>query len=91
MKYTNDFSENNFGDPHREDQPAGIIRLADLFPSATRTGSGEVVVTSCVTDWREVQPGDVYVALPDTSGFEDDGHTHAQRAVSHGAIAVVCE
>lgn len=74
-----------------EDRSTRAVRLAELFPSATRTGAGEVVVTSCTTDWREVEPGDVFVALPDTDGRDDDGHLHAQRAVSHGAIAVVCE
>lgn len=68
----------------------GAVRLSDLFPSATRTKADDVAFSSCVTDWREVEPGDVYVALPD-AGEGDDGHLHAQRAVSHGAIAVVCE
>jgi len=71
--------------------PASGVSLAELFPSATRTGSGEVLATSCVTDWREVEPGDVFVALPDVNGRGEDGHIHAQRAVSHGAIAVLCE
>lgn len=74
-----------------DDRSTNVVRLAKLFPSATRTGAGEVIVTSCVTDWREVEPGDVFVALPDTDGSYEDGHLHAQRAVSHGAIAVVCE
>ncbi len=84
--------QNNFGDDHSsEGRATGVIVLAELFPEATRTGNGEVVVTSCVTDWREVEPGDVFVALPEGCGGGDDGHLHAQRAVSHGAIAVVCE
>ncbi len=70
----------------------GAIALDQLFAGATRTGSGEVVARSCVSDWRQVEPGDVYVALPDMGeSNRDDGHDHAQRAVSHGAIAVVCE
>ncbi len=88
-------SDDNFEDSRTID----IVRLSALFPEATRTvpakvaGTGEVVVTSCVTDWRKVEPGDVFVALPDSDGDGDgdDGHLHAQRAVSHGAIAVVCE
>ena len=90
------FGDDHFGDDHVENaiddgQSVCVVRLSELFPSATRTGTGEVVVTACVTDWREVQPGDVYVALPDSDGSGDDGHLHASRAVSHGAIAVVCE
>ncbi len=69
------------------------VALDDLFPSGTRTGTARVRATSCATDWREVQPGDVYVALPEGCGTTpcDDGHQHAQRAVSCGAKAVICE
>lgn len=93
MTDTNNFGDYDFGDDSFDggDRPANSLLLSDLFPSATRTGFGEVPVASCTTDWREVEPGDVFVALPDTFGNEEDGHTHAQRAVSHGAIGVVCE
>jgi len=94
MPDSNYFGTNNFGDDafDGEGHPsADAPLLSELFPSATRTGYGEVEVTSCATDWREVEPGDVFVALPDVFGDDEDGHTHAQRAVSHGAIAVVCE
>ncbi|MCH2115384.1 MAG: hypothetical protein MK171_10815 [Pirellulales bacterium] len=72
---------------------ASAVTLGELFPTATRTGAGEVRATSCCSDWRQVEPGDVYVALPDMAqaGLSQDGHIHAARAVSHGAIAVVCE
>jgi len=64
------------------------VSLDELFPQATRSGTGEVRVTSCTSDWRKIEPGDVFVALDDLAG---DGHCHARRAVSHGAAAVVCE
>lgn len=68
------------------------VSLDKLFPSDTRTGSGGIVATSCSTDWRQIEPGDVFVALPDEEGnTAGAGHEHAQRAVSHGAIAVICE
>ena len=35
-------------------------------------------VTSCTTDWRQVQPGDVFVAILDD---EADGHDFAAQAV----------
>jgi len=93
MPNANYFGANDGSDPssdgHAGNGPAGVLRLSSLFPSATRTSDVEVVVTSCVTDWKEVEPGDVFVALPDCG--DEDGHMHAQRAVSHGAIAVVCE
>lgn len=73
--------------------PRAGIALDELFPSATRTGHGRVWAESCASDWRQVQPGDVYVALPEGCGNHhgEDGHQHAKRAVSCGAVAVVCE
>ena len=69
------------------------VALDELFPSATRTGDGHVSAVSCASDWLQIQPGDVYVALPEGCGNDhgEDGHQHAQRAVSCGAIAVICE
>jgi len=69
------------------------ISLDKLFPTETRTGVGPVLATSCSTDWRQVEPGDVFVALPEGDGNSraGEGHEHAQRAVSHGAVAVICE
>ncbi|NOY30482.1 MAG: hypothetical protein GXP28_10000, partial [Planctomycetes bacterium] len=74
-------------------QPSTGVSLERLFPTDTRTGVGPVLATSCSTDWRQVEPGDVFVALPDGVGNRGagEGHEHAQRAVSHGAVAVVCE
>jgi len=69
------------------------VSLDKLFPTDTRTGTGSVLATSCCTDWRQVELGDVFVALPegDTSDPAGAGHEHAQRAVAHGAVAVICE
>ena len=69
------------------------VALDDLFASATRTGNGRVWAQSCASDWRQVQPGDLYVALPEGcgNGQGEEGHQHAKRAVSCGAIAVICE
>jgi len=69
------------------------VSLDKLFPSDTRTGVGAVLANSCSTDWRQVEPGDVFVALPEgeANSPTGSGHEHAQRAVSHGAIAVICE
>ncbi|MCG8448248.1 MAG: UDP-N-acetylmuramyl-tripeptide synthetase [Pirellulales bacterium] len=78
---------------HSSRSCTSLIRLDELFSDATRTGAGQVVATSCTSDWRQVKPGDVYVALPDMadSNQTEDGHVHARQAVSQGAIAVVCE
>ena len=91
MLHAHFFDDDPSKDGSHDGHSPSAIRLAEIFPEATRTGTGEVMVTSCASDWREVEPGDVFVALPDSVGNGDDGHLHAQRAVSHGAIAVVCE
>jgi len=44
--------------------------------------------TSCTSDWRQVCPGDVFVALAEA---DQDGHDLAARAVERGAVAVICE
>jgi len=48
----------------------------------------ELRVSSCTSDWRQVQPGDVYVAV---TADDDDGHDRADVAVTRGAVAVICE
>jgi UDP-N-acetylmuramoyl-L-alanyl-D-glutamate--2,6-diaminopimelate ligase len=58
---------------------------------ATRTGTQSVVAKSCTSDWRDVRPGDVFVALSERFGHEEDGHAYAQQAVERGAIAIICE
>lgn len=72
-------------------EPNVGVSLDELLPRAARSGAGPVRASSCSTDWREVEPGDVFVALPDADARSGEGHQHARRAVSHGAIAVVCE
>ena len=70
--------------------PCGVS-LDRLFADATRTGAGGIVAQSCTSDWRKVVPGDVFVALPELAGKEENGHLDAREAVARGAQAVVCE
>ncbi len=58
--------------------------LADDLTARPR----DVRATSCTNDYRQVRPGDVFVAL---AGAESDGHDDAAEAVRRGAIAVVSE
>jgi UDP-N-acetylmuramoyl-L-alanyl-D-glutamate--2,6-diaminopimelate ligase len=44
--------------------------------------------TSCTSDWRQVQSGDVFLAI---TSDDEDGHDHATEAVELGAAAVICE
>lgn len=46
----------------------------------------EIVVTSVVTDSRDVQPGSLFVAIP---GERVDGHDFAEQAFERGAVAVL--
>jgi len=69
---------------------SGVL-LDQLFSGSTRTGTGQVVANSCTSDCRQVQPGDIYVALPATGTCEEDGHDYAREAADKGAIAIVCE
>lgn len=48
----------------------------------------DVRVTSCTSDWRQVRPGDVYIAI---TGADEDGHDFATKAVIRGAAAIICE
>ncbi|QEG34117.1 MurE-like ligase [Bythopirellula goksoeyrii] len=69
----------------------GSVDLNRLLPDATRTGSENVLATSCTSDWQQVQPGDVFIALPELAGNEENGHLCVHEAVARGAIAVICE
>lgn len=76
---------------YRTANDARVVSLDELFPSALRTSGDTISVSACCSDWRQIQEGDVYVALPEVPDAQEDGHLHAQRAVSCGAVAVVCE
>ncbi len=64
------------------------VNLDQQFSSAQRTGVAGVSATACASDWRKIEPGDVFVALD--NGVED-GHDHAHQAVQRGATAILCE
>ncbi len=51
-------------------------------------GSTGVSVSGIQIDSRKVKPGDVFVAI---RGVQSDGHAFIDKAVSQGAVAVVCE
>jgi UDP-N-acetylmuramoyl-L-alanyl-D-glutamate--2,6-diaminopimelate ligase len=64
------------------------VSLRQLIPESVILYAGDVRVTSCTSDARAVQPGDVYVAL-DTA--DSDGHDLLQVAIKRGARAAVVE
>lgn len=53
-----------------------------------RQGAAPVQVQHCVSDSRQVTPGDLFVALP---GYHADGHDYAAEAVNRGAVALITE
>ena len=64
------------------------VSLDVLFSDGERSGKAGTLAKSCTSDWQQVQPGDVFVAL---DNGEQDGHEDARDAVARGAVAVVCE
>lgn len=64
------------------------LSLCELLDGAQVVGGQVTPVTSCTSDWRQVRPGDIYVALVTADG---DGHDRAVDAVERGATAMVVE
>src|SRR5262245_56243031 len=64
------------------------VSLDELFPAARQAGPAGVAVGQCTSDWRNVKPGDAYVAV---LGADADGHDYVDQAVRRGATAIVAE
>jgi UDP-N-acetylmuramoyl-L-alanyl-D-glutamate--2,6-diaminopimelate ligase len=74
----------------------GGVSLDRLLADATRTssqagGSDSIHATTCTSDWRQVRPGDVFIALSEGLDEQENGHDFVRQAVDRGAIAVICE
>jgi UDP-N-acetylmuramoyl-L-alanyl-D-glutamate--2,6-diaminopimelate ligase len=67
---------------------AGVSLRALLAEELRGVSAPNVRATSCTSDWRQLRPGDVFVALAEA---DDDGHDHAAEATQRGAAAVICE
>ncbi len=67
---------------------ASGVSLRELFPRAEFLGAPDILVRSCCSDSRRIQPGDLFVALP---GVQADGHEYAREAVARGAAAMLVE
>ena len=66
----------------------GGVRLRRLLFDAEFFGAGDIRVTACSSDSRQVRPGDLFVAIP---GVERDGHEFAREALQRGASAFLVE
>jgi UDP-N-acetylmuramoyl-tripeptide--D-alanyl-D-alanine ligase len=62
---------------------------ADAIAAATGgSASGAFEISGCATDSREVQPGDLFIAL---KGAESDGHRFLEGAFARGATAALVD
>lgn len=64
------------------------VSLRQVLPCADSQNLLDLHVRSCASDSRQVEPGDVFVAI---TGGQVDAHECAREAVSRGAVAVVSE
>jgi UDP-N-acetylmuramoyl-L-alanyl-D-glutamate--2,6-diaminopimelate ligase len=65
-----------------------LTRLTASLPTVLSRVGGDVEIHGVVADSRQVQPGDLFVAI---SGINVDGHRFIGEAVREGAVAVVGE
>lgn len=65
-----------------------LERLVRSLPGATLTGSGASRVRGVRHDSRQVEPGDLFVAI---AGAEVDGAAFAEAAIERGAVAILTE
>jgi len=65
-----------------------LTQLIAALPVVLGQVGGDVEVHDIVAYSRQVQPGDLFVAIP---GITVDGHNFISQAVMEGAVAVVGE
>ena len=64
------------------------ISLRASLGAVSFVGTGDIVASRFCSDSRQVQPGDIFVAL---RGSKIDGHQHIESAIAHGAAGVIVE
>jgi UDP-N-acetylmuramoyl-L-alanyl-D-glutamate--2,6-diaminopimelate ligase len=65
-----------------------LLSLRALLPEAVFPGSDDIRVGGCQCDSRQVQPGEVFAALP---GSRHDGRDFVTEAIARGAAGIVCQ
>lgn len=68
--------------------PGQPLRLQDVLPELSLGNASELRVRSCTSRSQDVQPGDLFVAVP---GTVQDGHQFVAEAVARGCVAVLAE
>jgi len=66
-------------------QLARLLEGVELLADHT---VGDVTITGVCYDTREMEPGNLFVALP---GYKTDGHKYIHEAIGKGAAAVICQ
>jgi UDP-N-acetylmuramoyl-L-alanyl-D-glutamate--2,6-diaminopimelate ligase len=64
------------------------LSLRTLLPEAEILGTDDLQIGRCVSDWRQVEPGDLFAAL---GSDLDKGGTGIPQAIARGAAAVLCQ
>ena len=64
------------------------LSLRTLLPEAQILGTDDLQIGRCVSDWRQVEPGDLFAAL---GSDRDEGGTGIPQAIARGAAGVVCQ
>jgi UDP-N-acetylmuramoyl-L-alanyl-D-glutamate--2,6-diaminopimelate ligase len=67
---------------------SNLKHILSVLPDAHVTGDSDIEFRNIVYDSREVEPGDLFVAL---KGIGQDGHSFIPEATQHGAVAVMLE
>jgi UDP-N-acetylmuramoyl-tripeptide--D-alanyl-D-alanine ligase len=70
------------------DNPAGLWTSAEIAAATGGTASADFIVSGVTFDSREVQPGDLFIAM---RGEDTDGHRFIDAALAAGAAGIVCE
>src|SRR5688572_12707350 len=66
----------------------GAVSLRKTLPKANFIRGEDVLARTVSANWQTCHSGDVFFALATSN---EDGHDHAERALSQGAVAVVAE
>jgi UDP-N-acetylmuramoyl-L-alanyl-D-glutamate--2,6-diaminopimelate ligase len=67
---------------------AGVSLQALLADELRSVPASNVRATSCTSNWRQLRPGDIFVAVAEA---DNDGHDYAAEAARRGASALICE
>lgn len=63
-----------------------LPQIFSRFPFETQGSIPDILISGVISDSRQVQPGDLFVAL---AGGNTDGHRYIPDAIQHGSAAVV--